>query len=84
MSLFCVPLLKRPAQKSQNCENPKHSWDNKGIGAKGNPAYQGNANPNDGAGMPFFFQPLLQKNNNEYGGHDKIQPLGIQLDQRTE
>ena len=34
--------------------------------------------------VALFFQPLLQKNNNEYGGHDKIQPLGIQLDKRTE
>ena len=34
--------------------------------------------------MPVLLQPLLQENDHEHGGHDKIQPLGAEGDEGTE
>ena len=36
------------------------------------------------AGMIFFFQPLFQKNDDEHGGHYKIQPFCIKSKQGSE
>ena len=77
-------FLQRAAQGGKSRQNADHGGDQEVIRAEEEQATDTGEESHPFAGMALFLEPLLHEDDNEHGGHDKIQSLGIEADQAAQ
>ena len=72
------------AQQCEQAEDDEHGRDHEGVRSEADETQRGYRKPDDGGNVIFFLQPLVEKDDDKHGCHDKIDPGCVKLQQRAD
>ena len=84
ISVYLLLSFEPWAQQCEQAEDDEHGRDHEGVRFEADETQRGYRKPDDGGNVIFFLQPLVEKDDDKHGCHDKIDPGCVKLQQRAD
>lgn len=78
------PEDEKRKKTREQAEDDEHGRDHEGVRSEADETQCGYRKPDDGGNVIFFLQPLVEKDDDEHGCHDKTDPGCVKLQQRAD